>query len=255
MAILPESSRARTLTRLLRRINSGDNPDALREEAHRLLPMVDPRDIAAAEQNLVDGGYTLQQVQLLSAMFMLMGIAEEQCIDVRMLLPANHLVRVVMAEHEVMRCFLADLKDVVEEIGLQDHLSDVSLEFRRLWHVVGHLTMMEEHIEREDDVIFPWLKRYGRISLCCAMQSDHIKIRTEIDNLGSLLVLFNEVKFEQFKAGLASASGRLLALVPEHLSQEDDILYPIALGIVDDPTVWVKMKAVCDQIGYCGVHP
>jgi hypothetical protein len=81
-----------------------------------------------------------------------------------------------------------------------------------------------------------------------------VNIRNEIDNLASLLVLFSEVKFRQFRAGLVAATRRLGAIAQEHLSQEDEILFPIALGMVDDPRVWQRMKALSDELGYCAIH-
>lgn len=254
MANTAESRRAQTLSRLLRRINRGDDPNLIRKEANQLLRNISPKDISAAEQNLIDDGYSVQVVQLLSATFMLMGIPEEQSANLRTWLPVNHLLRTVMVEHDVFQCFLADLNETVEAIGCLYHLTDVSSEFRKLAHIIEHLTAMKKHIEREDDVIFPYLRKHGRISLCRAMQGDHINIRTEIDNLGSLVVLFSEVKLEQFKAGLIAASRRLWAITQEHISQEDEILYPIALRIIGDAKIWEKMKAICDEIGYCGIH-
>jgi DUF438 domain-containing protein len=254
MASSGENRKTQKLTHLLRRINYGDDPTLLRKEAHQLLPNVRPGDIATAEQNLIDDGYSVQLVQLLSATFMLMGIPEEQNADLKAWLPADHVLRLVMVEHDVIRCFLADLNDVVRDIGYLHHLTDVSSEFRKLAHITEHLNAMKRHIDREDDVIFPYFKKYGRISLCRALEGDHINIRTEIDNLVGSTVLFNEINLEHFKAGLATATQRLRAVMQEHLSQEDDILYPIALGIINDADVWQKMKAVCDEIGYCGVH-
>ncbi|MHC4483120.1 MAG: DUF438 domain-containing protein [Planctomycetota bacterium] len=254
MANIAGSRKAQTLTRLLRRINRGDDPKLLRREAHQLLPSVEPKDIATAEQILIDNGYSVQLVQLLSATFMLMAIPEEQSANPKTWLPANHILQTVMVEHDVLRCFLADLDDVVGTIGYLYHLTDVSSEFRKLAHIIEHLNAMKRHIEREDDVIFPYLRKHGRISLCQAVQGDHINITTEIDNLAGLIVLFNEVSFEQFKAGLIATTRRLRTMMQEHLAQEDEILYPIALGIINDAEIWEKMKAFCDEVGYCGIH-
>ena len=80
------------------------------------------------------------------------------------------------------------------------------------------------------------------------------KIGIEIDKLVRLVVSFNEVELEEFKARLAAITGRLSSIMLEHLCQEDVIIYPIALEIINDAEVWEQMKAVCDEIGYCGVH-
>jgi len=249
-----KSRKARTLTHLLRRIDNGDDPTLLRRQARQLLTSVVPEDIAIAEQNLINQGYPVKIVQLLSATFMLMGINENQADNTRINLPANHILHLVMVEHNLIRCFLADLNDVAEAIGCLNQLTDVSLEFRKLAHIVQHLNAMKEHIDREDDVIFPHLRKYGRISLCSAAQSDHISIEAEIDNLTGLIVSFGQFSLEQFKAALVSTTRRLWTIMQEHLAQEDVILYPIALGIIDDVEIWDEIKAICDDIGYCGVH-
>jgi DUF438 domain-containing protein len=254
MANTTRSGKAYALARLLKRINRGGDPKLLRREAHRLLADIGPNDIAVAEQNLIDDGYPVQLVQLLSATFMLMGIPAEQFTDVKRWLPANHLLRTVMVEHDVIRLFLSDLTDVVGALRHLCNLTDVSTEFRRLAHTTEHLDAMRKHFDREDDVIFPLLKQHGRISLCRALEGDHINIRVEIENLARLIVLFNEINPEQFKAGVMRTIRRLQTIVWEHLAQEDEILYPIALGIINDSEFWEQMKAICDEIGYCGIH-
>ena len=55
-------------------------------------------------------------------------------------------------------------------------------------------------------------------------------------------------------AGAVAATRRLDAIAHEHLSQEDEILFPIALGVVGDPRVWQRMKALSDEFGYCAIH-
>jgi len=254
MAIAYENSKARTLARFLKRINSGDDPEILRKEANQLLTRVGPNDIATAEQNLIDDGYSIQLVQLLSATFMLMGIPQQYCANLRTRLGDDHILRMVMVEHDVVRYFLADLRNVVNAIGQMEHLSDVSAEFQKLTHLIEHLYAAKEHIERENGVIFPYMRAYGRISLCTAMRNDHTNITAEIDKLLALTVSFGQFSLEQFKAGLIVGTRRLREMMLEHFCQEDTILFPIALVIIQDSEVWERMKAVCDQIGYCGVH-
>jgi DUF438 domain-containing protein len=253
MAQLSDSRKAQALSRFFKRINQGEDPKLLRREVHRLLPSVEPNDIAAAEQNLIDEGYPVQVVQLLSATFMLMAIPERRSSSPKTWLAPNHILSMVIVEHDLMRCFIADLSDVVEDIGSLSDLTDVSSEFRRLVHLVEHLTAMKIHFEREDDVIFPYLKKYGKISFCALMQGDHVNIRTEIDNLASLITSFEDVTLEQFQVAVGAITRHLAMTMQEHLSQEDMILYPVALGMVRDARVWEKMKAFCDEIGYCGV--
>jgi len=254
MANIYESREAQTVTHLLKRIYQGEDLQPLRKEASQFIMNVGPKDIAAAKQNLINDGYSAQVVQQLSATFMLMGIPQQRSDNPKTRLPANHLLRMVMVEHDLIRCFLADLNDVVEDILHLNHLTDVNSEFRKLAHITRHLNVTKEHIEREEDVIFPFLRKRSWMNSCLAIQNDHVSIRTEIDKLVRLIVSFNKIGLEEFKARLTTITRCLSQIMLEHLFQEDEILYPIALGIIDDAKIWEKMKAVCDEIGYCGLH-
>jgi len=254
MAKIHQPDKSQTLAIFLKRINRGEDPTLLRKEAYELLTDIRPDDITLAEQNLIDDGYSIQIVQLLSATFMLMGITENSSDNPKTWLPASHILRKVMVEHDLIRCFLADLNLVVSDIQHLDHITDVNSEFRKLTHITEHLHAMREHFDREDDVIFPYLKKYGRISLCQVAEGDHINIETEINNLDELIGALKQISLIEFSTTLTSIAGHLSTITMEHLAQEDILLYPIALGMIDDNKIWKQIKILCEDIGYCGVH-
>ena len=149
------------LTGLLKRIHEGKNRQTVQKDANRLLSCLRPHDIAHAEHQLLQSGFTTQKVQQLSAAFILMGVLEGRKGELIKQLPNGHLLRKVLAEHEMIRCFLTDLEEITEHILQLKTLSDTSTEFRRLSHIMEHLNAMEEHMDRENDVIFPTLKNQG----------------------------------------------------------------------------------------------
>ena len=242
------------LARLLERISKGEDPKLLRKEATRLMGTVCPTDITLAEQDLIEHGYPAHLVQQLSAAFMLMGILEEQGVNLKNKLSSNHILRLVIAEHDLLRCFISDLEDTAKVIQKNDKLTDTASEFRKLCHIIEHLDAMEEHIEREEDVIFPYLKKRGWASLCSAARDDHIYIRIAIRDLIELTTTFTPKNRKEFKVRLNSITKYLCPILREHISQEDNILYPIALEVIKDPKVWDNIKGICDDIGYCGIH-
>lgn len=252
--VYKENRNANALTRLLKRINDGADPKDLRQEAGQLMANVTSRDIAAAEQNLINAGYAAKLAGQLSAAFVVMGIIEGQKIDLRNQLPDNHIIRKVLAEHDMILCFLADLKDVANVITHENTMASTSSEFRKLAHIAQHLHAMEEHIEAEEDIIFPYLQKHGWTSLCRAAHSDHIYIKIAIGDLMKLIRAFNKAHLDEFKVRLTSVTKYLCPMMQEHILQEDNILYPIALEVIKDDKVWQRIKAVCDDIGYCGLH-
>ena len=249
-----QSRNTQELARLLKRISKGEDAAVLKKEALRLISNICPNEITLAEQNLIENGYPAHLVQQLSATFMLMGMLEGHGGNLKKKLPANHILRLVIAEHDLLRCFISDLEDTAKAISKCPQLTDTCVEFRKLCHIIEHLDSMDEHIEREEDVIFPYLTKHGWTSLCRAAQNEHTYIRVAIYDLIELVTSFNVKKSRVFKSRLNSITKYLCPILREHISQEDKILYPIALEVVKDAKVWDRIKEVCDEIGYCGVH-
>ncbi|MBN1818442.1 MAG: hemerythrin domain-containing protein [Sedimentisphaerales bacterium] len=250
----PQDKRRQVLTRFLRRIDKADDLQLLRGQAHRILAQITPQDLAGAELELVEKGYSAHLASQLSVAFLLIGTRQTQNEPLRDRLPTGHILRLVLAEHELLDYYLSDLEEVAGQIDRTESLSDSSSEFMRLSHIVEHLYAMAEHIEREEDVIFPYLRQYGWTSLCLAAQKEHDMLRDEVDTLLRLIGAFRTGKQGEFKLRLAAMTRSFCDRARNHIRQEEKILYPVALEVVKDPQVWNKIKAVCNEIGYCGVH-
>ncbi len=251
-----QDKNSKALIKLLRRINQGADPRLIRKEAHQLLPNISADDLQLAEKDLVKQGYSAQLAEHLSKAFMLMSIIDEKDTeaDVRRKVPDNHILSIITAEHQLALCFIADLEQVTEAIQSAQQVTDTCTEFRKLCHIVEHLVAMFEHIEREEYIIFPYLRRHGWNSLCRTVRSDHIYIRVAVNDLIRLIGGFDINKQKEFKSKLASITKYVAPTIREHIFQEDKIIYPIALEIIKDSAVWDRIKALCDEIGYCGVH-
>ena len=250
MAKTYHSSNRWALTGLLKRINLGDDPKLLQNEASHLAEKVDSDDIAAAQQALIDEGYSDRVVQKISAAFILMGLRKEHAPDTVTKIPDNHILQKMSVEHSLMRCYLADLEQVAEEIAHFDDLNDVSSEFRRLVQIVECFCDFKKHIEREEDIIIPYLNKYGWEGLCKTDTTEHEKMVTDIDNLCALIVSFNSIKFESFNRYLQKVVQHLVPMLREHLSYEENLLWPIARVVVDDEKVWKTIKTLSDEFGY-----
>lgn len=245
---------AEELEGLLLRINDGKPTADLRKRATRLISVVTPQDIAAVEGRLVEGGLSARRVQQLSAAFILMGLMDGNKTNLRERLNERHVLKKVLAEHDMLQCFLSDLEDVALKIGQSQFLNDTSVEIRRLEHIAEHVNAMEEHIDRENDVIFPALRSQGWDSLCRSVENDHVQIHIQIKGLIQLVDSFGEIPFGVFKGKLMTLVKTLCSILREHLFYEDHILYPVAVAMIDNQMFWNRMHQVCDEIDYCGIH-
>jgi len=78
VAKINRNTKTWALAGIFKRINLGEDPRLLRNEAIQLSKNVDPEDIAGAEQALIDKGYSGRVVQRLSATFTLMALQKSK---------------------------------------------------------------------------------------------------------------------------------------------------------------------------------
>jgi DUF438 domain-containing protein len=245
---------AEALASFLKKLGEAKDKTVLRKQATRLMGSITPEDIALAERSLIENGFTLKKIQELSSAFIMMGLLENGGAELRSRLPDHHILRKVMAEHEMQRCFLADLEDVTMQIQKIPQLTAASSEFMRLSHIVEHLNSLEEHQDRENDVLFPVLRELGWKSLFTQIESQHVYIQMSIDDLVKLIVAFDKIPLNSFKTRLVSTVRYLCPLLRDHLTYEDRILFPLAIAMVENESVWEQLRQVCNQIDYCGIH-
>ena len=254
MAKALDQARVSAVAELLRRIDNSDDIRLLAKDVFRIAGKVSPAELAAAGHNLLDEGYAPTIVTHLSAALVLMQRYEQQRSDRKDRSLDGHILQKITAEHAVFRCLAAELIEATAGWRATECLSDTTAEYRRLIHVVNHLSSMKEHFEREDDVILPYLRRCGWASLCSVAEHDHVQLHAQIDCLTSLLTETHALSPEDLRTTLVDCVGRFCSCLIEHLAFEDGLLWPMALVVIDDPAIWKAMKAVCEEIGYCGIH-
>jgi DUF438 domain-containing protein len=241
--------KARKLAEILGRVRDGEDPEKIRSQSRQLLSTLRLRDITRAQKYLLGSGLSLNQLRTLVYAFA--SILGDQFALLRANLSSGHPVRRIIAEHEMFECFLADLVDVNEEIQQADKLTELSSEFRKLEHIAGHLQAKDLHDQREDDLIFPILEKYPCSSICAVLQKSHWRIRNMVGNLTMAVNNFRRFEPEQFKTQINTLSSAIVPIIREHIFQEDNILYPIALDVIDDEKIWYRVKQLGEEMGYC----
>jgi DUF438 domain-containing protein len=254
MAKTPDEAKASMVAGLLRRIDRGDDIRQLAKDAYRMAENISSAELAAAKRSLLDEGYAPALVIHLAGAFVLMRKYEQQISAPKDQSQDGHILQKVIAEHGVFRCLAAELNEATAGLRAAECISDTTADYRQLVHVVSHLCAMKEHFEREDDVILPYLRRFGWASLCAVAEDEHRQLSAQIDSLTSLVMGIPARRPGAFQMALVSCVGTFCSCLSEHLSFEEGLLWPIALVVIDDAAVWRTMKAFCEEIGYCGIH-
>ncbi len=249
-----KKSKTFALIRILNRIGAGEDLRLVAKEVGQIAPEIGPGDLAAAEDHLRLHGCSDAMIVQISAALALTKIYEQGKRNATGQILGPGILQTVTAEHVMFRSLAAELRRIFEDIRGLEHLSDTSLEFCRLAHVVQRLRAMNEHFDREEDVILLYLWQQGWAGPCRTAATDHVQLRAYIDKLTALIVAVGDLKPEEFQAHLAPAVAGFCPCLLEHLSFEDGLLWPFARVVIDDPATWKTITARCDEIGYCGVR-
>jgi DUF438 domain-containing protein len=168
------------------------------------------------------------------------------------LLPPNHLVRKILSEHQMFLCILADLEDVAREIGRGNYVSVAGTEFRKLTQIARHIVSNFDHVHLEDELIFPELVRRGYIGTPSILTTEHLTLTLSAENLMKLVILAENdiIEPEKLRSNLDEFASTIITTGREHILNEDKILYPIAVQLIEDPKEWQRIRALCDEVGY-----
>jgi len=241
------------LTNILKRLNAGEDPDSVKAEAKELLAQIDPDDPALAEQNLIEEGLSVEDVQGLCPIHL--EVLGEQLQQMRARLPKGHVVSTLVNEHDAILGFLDLLQQVNETIQRMPEYPGQTPEFRQLAHIAEHLVGAERHHQREEDVLFPELEKRGMYGPRTVMREEHRQLRPRKHALKELVEGVDGHDFGDFKRQLGALAGFIVPTLREHIYKENNILYPMALQVIEDEQVWQKLKGDCDAIGYCCFTP
>jgi hypothetical protein len=214
-----------------------------------MLHQASSRQIARALQNLLDAGVSVGL--LWRAWERNHSALPDQINKLRAELPHNHILRRVLAEHEITLCFMADLDDANEEIRKLESASSMTMEIRKLANIVGQLAAMSQHRDREEEVIFPQLRLYGYSTVLDIIKDQHDYVYRKRDELKRLVWKIDTIPFQQFKSRLEQIVTQLVPASRMHIFVEGNIICPLALEVISDNRVWSRMKDIADEIGYC----
>ncbi len=241
------------LAQLLKRLNDGENPASVRAEAKELISQLNPAELSLAEQQLVDEGLPEEHLRGLCSVHMEM--LEGELDRFKASLPVGHVVRTMVEEHEMILSFLDQLEDLNRKLQSQHEYHDDDL--KRLVQVAENLIGAEPHHEREEKVLFTEMEQREVSGPPRIMRMEHEDLRPmkkQVRKLGQA-ALERTIPVAKFKAALDDVESKLVFTLRDHIFKENNILYPTALEVIADKSMWADMKQRCDQIGYCSFTP
>lgn len=241
------------LKNLLKKAERTD-PSKIKDEAIDFLKTINAAELIEAEQSLIDSGVEPEAMRhLCTAHIELM---KDQLGIVRDQLPETHPINTLMAEHDEILEFLAQLEELNQKVLKLEKAEGLDkVEIAKLKHIAHHLEAAEKHHQREEDVLFPEMEKRGVHGPTKVMRLEHIGLREAKKTLEKLANGNTATNSEKFKEKLNETTDYLVFNLRDHIFKENNILYPAALEVITDEKVWSEIKKKCDNIGYCCFTP
>lgn len=250
---MAESTQVERLADILRRLNAGEDPAAIREEAREFLATINTADLSAAEQKLIDAGLAPEDLRHLCSVHM--EVLGDQLGQLKARLCPGNMVHTLVVEHEHILGFLDEIEAANKAIQEATSYDEIQSELDSLRHAAEHLLHAEPHHEREEEVLFPELEQRGITGPPRIMRMEHEDLRRRKHEINELAVRFRELEYSEFKRRLDAAVGFIVLALRDHIWKEDNILYPTAVQVIQDDGVWERLKERADEIGYCCFTP
>jgi uncharacterized protein len=236
---------------IIRQLHAGAAPEEVKEKFKEILKGVTPVQIAQIEQALIDEGMPAEEVRALCDVHLLVF---QDSFGAALDVTEGHPLHTFLEEHRRILVFLERLKRLVEKVKQAGRLDPAGEDLKLLRQIAQHLLEVENHQVREENVLFPYLEKYGIKEPPKIMWSEHNEMREMKKQLKELSEQAPQLPGPELARRLAETALPLADFMEKHITKENNILYPAALRVIA-PVEWTPIREECDNLGYCCFSP
>ncbi len=233
----------RRLKDLIRRLDKDEDPSVIKKEFKELIKETTAADISQIEQELITEGMPEEKIHKLCDIHLevFRETIEKQKIETK----PDHPVSILMNEHKAILDLVDNLRRLTNHaLNAQDRA--------RLQEIIDKLKDSSSHYIREENVLFPFLEKYGVVQPPKIMWSEHEQIRAKEKDLFELFDKSKET--EDITKDLNNLIIALAEMLSNHFYKENNILFPTGLKVIPEND-WVEIRRQFDQLGYCCFIP
>jgi len=242
--------RIEMLKEIITGLHEGKSEEEVRGQLVELVQRTDASEIAAMEQELIDGGLPVEKVMAMC------DLHSQVVSEILVSRPGDPVVpghpvdtfkKENAAIREEVQGFRAALAGVLsggdEEMVALDSLQD---RFNGLMDI-------EKHYSRKENLLFPVLERHGVTGPSKVMWGKDDEVRQLLKGLGEALGA-GEASVGEWKVIEETVAEPALAAIEEMVRKEEDILLPMSLDALT-AAEWGEIWEQTPEIGYCLVEP
>jgi DUF438 domain-containing protein len=253
----PEQRKKREeLKQMLKRLHEAnpDELDAVKKEAEKYFKDTDPKELALAEQEIIQEGTQRQEIKRLCDVHLEVMKKQLGAASKKIKLPASHPITICKDEHKVIKRNLRKLARTLGKLKTASSFEQARKQVDTLKELSHFLLETDKHHKREEEAIFPRLQAHGITEPPQIFKEDHVEFMAKKRGLNEAAASPESMGFKEFLGTVGPIIEFLTKNLEEHIYKEDNILYPMALQVIPK-TEWKDVRKKFDAIGYCCFAP
>jgi DUF438 domain-containing protein len=233
--------RQEELKAIIRELHAGRTPEEVKPRFEALIENVEPTEIAAMEQALIDEGLPDTEVKRLCDVHM--AVFQETLAAIPApRVPAGHPVDTFQRENRAVQDITQALRASAGRAGAGPQPATWEQEKAVLGALTDSLAGYELHYVRKENQLFPYLERHGVEGPTKVMWALHDDIRLSIKELREAITR-NDV------AAAVHGVDEAATMVDDMVNKEEKILFPMALEVLPEQE-WREIRAGEGDVGY-----
>ncbi|SHI75634.1 DUF438 domain-containing protein [Lutispora thermophila] len=242
--------RKKVLKELIMELHDGKSVEEVRERFAELIKGVSASEISEMEAALIAEGMPVQEVQRLcdvhAAVFKgsIEDIHKEDIQEIERT-PGHPLHTFMLENREIEKLLNGKMSEAWEVFKADDSNSNIEKlveAFNLLWEI-------DKHYSRKENLIFPYLEKYGITAPPKVMWGVDDEIRAEIKGI--------KIELEKYKGNkdeIIKRTETLMNKVIEMIFKEENILFPMCKDTLTEDE-WLTIAEESGEIGFCLTEP
>ena len=240
--------RQKVLKELIMELHAGKTVEEVKSRFEELIKGVSASEISEMEQALIMEGMPVEEIQKLCDVHA--AVFKGSIEDIHKVRKPDetpgHPVHTFKLENR-------ELEKLINE-RLKPHLaefraSDSSENIYKLLEDINLLLDIDKHYSRTENLLFPYMEKYGITAPPKVMWGVDDEIRAAIKEVKGMLQDYKGEK-ELIFTKADEAAGRVI----EMIFKEENILFPMVMETLSEDE-WMTIESESDEIGYCLTEP
>ena len=244
-AINNREYRQEKLKEVIRELHEGKTVDEVREKFAEVIDGVSPKEISMMEVQLVKEGLPIEEIQNLcdvhAAVFK--GTLDE--IHHPEQVPGHPIYTFKQENEALTKLIQEDLASGLELFKEEDSKENIY----KLLESINLLWDIDKHYSRKENLIFPYLEKYGITAPPKVMWGVDDEIRAKIKS-----VKLDLTNYLGNKEELIEKINDTTHQIKEMIYKEENILFPMSLETLTEDE-WIVVYKESDEIGYALIVP